>query len=127
MKLELSQRFYFDAAHTLERQFETASSRRIHGHSYRAEVTLCGEPDPVRGMVVDLAVLRGVIAELREQLDHHFLDEVPGLAPATLENLCAWIAREVQQRLAGQARLIRVEVARPSSGDRCVLRSVNPD
>lgn len=127
MKLELSQRFFFDAAHTLERQYETASSRRIHGHSYRAEITVCGEPDPVRGMVVDLAVLRAVIAQLHEQLDHHFLDEVPGLAPATLENLCAWIAREAQQRLGEQGRVIRVEVARPSSGDRCVLRAQHGD
>lgn len=123
MKLELSQRFFFDAAHTLERQYETASSRRIHGHSYQAELTVCGEPDALHGMVVDLAVLRGVIRELHEQLDHHFLDEVPGLAPATLENLCRWIAREAQQRLEGQARVIAVEVARPSSGDRCVLRA----
>lgn len=123
MKLELSQRFFFDAAHTLEREYETASSRRIHGHSYQAEITVCGEPDLQRGMVVDLAVLRGVIRELHEQLDHHFLDEVPGLSPATIENLCRWIAREAQQRLEGRARVVAVEVARPSSGDRCVLRA----
>ena len=39
---ELSQSFYFEAAHTLRRDLETAAeaagSRRIHGHTYQAEV-----------------------------------------------------------------------------------------
>ncbi|MFX8949750.1 6-carboxytetrahydropterin synthase, partial [Acinetobacter baumannii] len=43
---ELSKEFRFDAAHTLERVIDTESSRRIHGHSYRAEVVLRGHPDP---------------------------------------------------------------------------------
>ncbi|NRF66047.1 6-carboxytetrahydropterin synthase [Aquincola sp. S2] len=116
---ELSQSFHFDAAHTLERLHETVSSRRLHGHSYHAEVTLAGEPDPGSGMVADLALLRGVIAELRGQLDHHLLDEVPGLAPATLENLCRYMHAFVAARLPG---VVQVSVARPSSGDRCVYR-----
>ncbi len=124
MNLELSQSFFFDAAHTLQRVFETAPSRRIHGHSYRGDITVCGEPDDRTGMVVDLAVLRGAITELRELLDHRLLDEVPELGPATLENLCAYIRRHVEQRLAGHARLVRVEVSRPSTGDRCVLRAL---
>ena len=37
---ELSKQFRFDAAHTLDRVVQTESSRRIHGHSYRGEVTL---------------------------------------------------------------------------------------
>ena len=119
MSFELSQSFHFDAAHTLERAHETESSRRVHGHSYRAEVTLAGEPDAVTGMVADLAVLRGAIAELRERLDHHFLDEVPGLGPATLENLARYIHRHVAEKLPGVAS---VTVERPSSGDKCVYR-----
>jgi 6-pyruvoyltetrahydropterin/6-carboxytetrahydropterin synthase len=116
---ELSQRFHFDAAHTLERAHETAASRRIHGHSYQAEITLAGEPDPASGMVADLALLRGAIAELRDRLDHHFLDEVEGLGPATLENLCRYVHAFVAQRLPG---VQSVSVERPSSGDRCVYR-----
>ena len=30
MTFQLSQRFYFDAAHTLQRALDTESSRRIH-------------------------------------------------------------------------------------------------
>ena len=43
---ELSKQFRFEAAHTLNRVIEAEPSRRIHGHSYRAEITLRGEPDP---------------------------------------------------------------------------------
>ncbi|MFN9965297.1 MAG: 6-carboxytetrahydropterin synthase, partial [Lysobacteraceae bacterium] len=37
---------------------EVESSKRIHGHTYHAEVTLRGEPDPATGMLVDLGVVR---------------------------------------------------------------------
>jgi 6-pyruvoyltetrahydropterin/6-carboxytetrahydropterin synthase len=39
---ELSKQFRFEAAHTLERRIDTESSRRVHGHSYRAKVTVRG-------------------------------------------------------------------------------------
>ena len=78
---ELSQSFYFESAHTLRREAErneADGSRRVHGHTYTAEVCVSGKADRATGMVVDLAVLRAAIAAVREQLDHHFLDEVPG-------------------------------------------------
>ena len=39
---ELTKQFRFDCAHTLEREIEADGSRRIHGQSYRAPVTLPG-------------------------------------------------------------------------------------
>ena len=116
MKYELSQRFFFDAAHTLRRQIETDSSKRIHGHTYHAEVTLAGQPDPETGMMLDLGVLRQEVERVRQQLDHHFLDEVPGIGPATLENLCAFIHRQLKDRLPAIAC---ITVERQASGDRC--------
>ena len=117
---ELSQRFFFEAAHTLRRAEATGeveSSRRIHGHTYSAEITLRGQPDE-RGMVMDLGLVRAEIAVLRDRLDHRFLDEVEGLGPATLENLCRYIAAQLQPRLPA---LCQVSVWRESSGDRCVM------
>jgi hypothetical protein len=57
--------------------------------------------------------------EVREQLDHHFLDEVPGLGPATLENLCLFIWRALKPSLPG---LSAVQVERHSIGDKCLYR-----
>jgi 6-pyruvoyltetrahydropterin/6-carboxytetrahydropterin synthase len=121
MRTELTQSFYFEAAHTLRRyvEGEVESSRRIHGHTYHAEVTLAGEPDPATGMVMDLGHVRRALADLRTRLDHHFLDEVPGIGPAPLENLCAFIARELSPTLPA---LVAVSVFRPASGDRATLR-----
>ena len=116
---EISQGFFFDAAHTLKREIEAEGSRRIHGHTYNAEVTLSGTPDPKTGMVVDLGLVRRAIEHLRAQLDHHLLDEVPGLGPATLENLCSFIWRDLATRLPG---LTQVKVWRTGMGDSCTLR-----
>ncbi len=119
---ELSQSFYFESAHTLKREVErneADGSRRVHGHTYTAEVAVRGEADPASGMVVDLALLRASIAAVRGQLDHHFLDEVPGLGVPTLENLCRFIHGSVAAAVPGVAC---VTVERKSSGDRCTYR-----
>src|SRR6218665_316057 len=42
MQHTISQRFFFDAAHTLRREIEAEGSRRVHGHTYHAEVALTG-------------------------------------------------------------------------------------
>lgn len=118
---ELSQTFTFDAAHTLKRKVspeEAAGSRRIHGHTYTAEVAVRGPRQPESGMVVDLAVLRAALAEVRLLLDHHLLDEVDGLGTPTLENLCVFIFEQVSARLPSVSMVSVSRVA----GDRCVYR-----
>jgi 6-pyruvoyltetrahydropterin/6-carboxytetrahydropterin synthase len=116
MMFELSKQFRFDAAHTLERSIDTDPSRRIHGHSYRAEVTVKGKADPSSGMVVDLGLFERLLAEAREGLDHRLLDEVPDLGPATLENLSLWIWKRLIDRCP---QLQKVTVFRDSEGDAC--------
>lgn len=117
MTYELSKQFRFEAAHTLSgRAVEADASRRIHGHSYRAKVVLRGTPDPETGMVVDLGLLERALINVRDELDHRLLDEVPGLGPATIENLAAWIWRRLLPACSG---LARVTVYRDSIGDEC--------
>lgn len=118
MKYELSQKFYFEAAHTLLREIDGEGSRRIHGHTYHCEITVQGAPDPNSGMLTDLAVVRKEIERVRGRLDHRFLDEVKGLGPATLENLCTFVFKELEGALP---HLIRVTIERHASGDRCSL------
>jgi 6-pyruvoyltetrahydropterin/6-carboxytetrahydropterin synthase len=113
---ELSKQFRFEAAHTLHRTIDAEPSRRIHGHSYRAEVTVRGERNAESSMVIDLGLFEQALEVARDGLDHRFLDEVPGLGPATMENLSAWIWRVVAPSCPG---LARVTVYRDSSGDTC--------
>jgi 6-pyruvoyltetrahydropterin/6-carboxytetrahydropterin synthase len=117
-QFSVSQQFFFDAAHTLERDIEREGSLRIHGHTYYAEVTVSGPRDPATGMVVDLGLVRQHIALLRLQLDHRLLDEVPGLGPATLENLCAFVWTALAPHFDG---LSQVRVWRDAMGDGCTL------
>lgn len=113
---ELSKQFRFEAAHTLQRTVDAESSRRIHGHSYRAEVTIRGDADPITGMVIDLGLFERALEVARDGLDHRFLDEVTDLGPATMENLSAWIWRKVASTCRG---LSRVTVYRDSNGEAC--------
>ena len=91
----------------------------MHGHSFTAEVALAGTPDPATGWLVDFAVIEAALATLRERLDHRVLNDIAGLGVPTLENLSAWIYRELDAALPG---LARVTVRRPSSGERCIYR-----
>jgi 6-pyruvoyltetrahydropterin/6-carboxytetrahydropterin synthase len=113
---ELSKQFRFDAAHTLDRAIETESSRRIHGHSYRAKVFLRGSADPTTGMIIDLGLLERAIEDARDALDHRFLDDINDLGPATMENLSRWIWDRLRPTIAN---LYKVSVYRDSSGDAC--------
>lgn len=113
---ELTKCFSFDAAHTLQRHLDAEPSRRIHGHSYRAEVAVRGIPAADSGMIVDLGLFERALAEAREGLDHRFLDELNDLGPATMENLSAWIWQKLEPVCSG---LCRVTVHRDSSRESC--------
>lgn len=113
---ELSKQFRFDAAHTLDRIVQTESSRRIHGHSYRGEVTLRGRPDPESGMIVDVGILDRELEGVRDALDHRFLDDINDLGPATMENLCRWIWERLKPSFPA---LTKVSVYRDSNSDAC--------
>jgi len=113
---ELRRSFRFDAAHTLIRSIAADKSRRIHGHSYKAEITLRGAPDPASGMIMDLGALDQRLQGVRDALDHRFLDDIPALGPATLENLALWIWHQLKPQIP---RLSRVTVMREASGDAC--------
>ncbi|RWO03020.1 6-carboxytetrahydropterin synthase [Mesorhizobium sp.] len=113
---ELSREFRFDAAHTLQRTVDVEPSRRIHGHSYRAEVVVRGRPDPQTGMIIDLSLFDQALEEARDGLDHRFLDEISDLGPTTIENLATWIWRKVAPVCPN---LWRVTVRRDSDTGAC--------
>ena len=114
---EISKEFGFESAHTLERSIESEGSRRIHGHSYRAEVKVRGTPDPTTGMIIDLGLLDRALQAVRDDLDHHYLNDIADLGPPTLENLAAWIWRKLD---AQGTRPWRVVVYRDAAGESCL-------
>ena len=120
---ELTKSFRFEAAHTLSGTTLGKVSEEIHGHSYRAEVTIRGVPDAATGMVVDLGVLERKLESIRSRLDHKLLNKINALGVPTLEHLARFIFDEVQD--AG--RVTRVSVYRDSCGESCTYQGVGAD
>jgi len=85
-----------------------------HGHNYRLEVTLRGEPDPVTGMVIDLKDLQTVLdREIMARFDHRDLNrDTPYFEkePPTPENFVRVIHRLLRAALpAGLLDRVRLE------------------
>jgi len=114
--MEVSYTFGFDAAHHFENFPDGHPYRGVHGHSFQVEVSLAGEPDAATGFVADLGEVERSCREVRGRLDHRMLNEIPGLAKPSLENLCVFIWRELSPRFP---TLARVTVRRDSQGQSC--------
>lgn len=126
----LTRRVTFAAAHRYRRpEWDDATNARVfgacahpnyHGHSYRCDITVRGDVDPVTGFVVDLGALDEVLAlEVRARLDHRNINlDVPEFADGRLvpsgENLARHIHDRVTVALAARgshAHVVRVTVA----------------
>lgn len=87
---------------------------REHGHNYRLEVSVRGEPDPVTGMVIDLKLIQDVLdREIMQRFDHRDLNrDTPYFekVPPTPENF-AQVIREilVEALPAGMLDRIRLQ------------------
>ena len=103
--MEIFREFTFDAAHRLEHLPEGHKCARIHGHTYRLRVVLAGPLDPVIGWVLDFAELKRVVSGVLEPLDHHLLNDVPGLEQPTTERIIAWLWERLQPELPQLTRL----------------------
>jgi 6-pyruvoyltetrahydropterin/6-carboxytetrahydropterin synthase len=113
--IELSQEFGFDAAHYLGNG--AAENRRLHGHSFYAEVTLRGEASPATGTLRDFGEVDAALKAIRETLDHRLLNDIEELGVPTLENLAKYIYTRAKGALP---EVVRVKLRRPSYGQTCV-------
>jgi 6-pyruvoyltetrahydropterin/6-carboxytetrahydropterin synthase len=113
---ELTKSFRFEAAHALPGTTLGEASQEIHGHSFRAEVTIRGAQDAATGMVMDLGLLESRMADVQKMLDHKFLNNIEALGAPTLENL----SRFIWDRVGHAGHLVRVGVFRDSCNESCV-------
>lgn len=89
MKVKVSRKAHFNAAHRLYRKdwsdqrnteiFGKCSNPNFHGHNYELIVSVNGEIDPETGFVMDVKVLKDLIkSEIEDAFDHKNLNlEVP--------------------------------------------------
>jgi 6-pyruvoyltetrahydropterin/6-carboxytetrahydropterin synthase len=83
--------FSVEAAHRLPNVPAGPKCSRLHGHSFRVEIHVSGEPGAETGWVMDFADVKAAFAPIYDQLDHHYLNDIEGLDNPTSERLSVWI------------------------------------
>ena len=115
---EITKAATFDAAHYFAEGPQHRPYANLHGHSFRVEATVRGQPQEPVGWVADLADLETALKGVAGELDHGLLNEKPGLERPTLEHICLYFAERLKPTFPG---LSRVVVSRPTIGESCAL------
>ncbi|MBQ0742603.1 MAG: 6-carboxytetrahydropterin synthase QueD [Pseudomonas sp.] len=97
--MEIFKEFTFEAAHLLPHVPQGHKCGRLHGHSFMVAVHISGEPDAYTGWIRDFSELKAIFKPLYDQLDHNYLNDIPGLENPTSEVLAKWIWRELKPLL----------------------------
>ena len=93
--------FGFEAAHRLPNVPADHKCARLHGHSFRVRISVTGPVGEETGWVMDFAEVKTAWKPIELELDHHYLNAIPGLENPTSEVLARWIWRRLQPALRG--------------------------
>ena len=118
MRARLTKDFTFEAAQTLPNVPPGHKCRRMHGHSFKVEVSIEGEVDPHLGWVYDHASISQAMEPLLALLDHSCLNEIEGLENPTIENMAAWLWQRLEGGCPGLCEIVIHET--PTA--RCIYR-----
>jgi len=90
--------FTFAAAHRLPRY--SGKCFNLHGHNYRFQVVLRGDPDPYSGIFVDFSdVEKSVKEHVLDRVDHTNLNDF--IENPTAENIANWMWHRLEGKLPG--------------------------
>ena len=97
--MDIFKDFTLEAAHRLPNVPPGHKCARLHGHSFRVRLEVSGEPGADTGWVMDFGDIKAAFQPLYEQLDHHYLNDIPGLENPTSERLSMWIWQHLKPAL----------------------------
>jgi 6-pyruvoyltetrahydropterin/6-carboxytetrahydropterin synthase len=89
--VDIFKKFTIEAAHRLPNLPDSHKCRRLHGHSFGIEIHVSGPLIAHEGWVMDFADVSRAFSPIYDQLDHHYLNDIPGLENPTSEILARWI------------------------------------
>jgi 6-pyruvoyltetrahydropterin/6-carboxytetrahydropterin synthase len=90
--------FTFEAAHKLPLVPKTHKCSKLHGHSFQVRISVDGKLNNL-GWVIDYAEIKSACGPIIEELDHSYLNEVPGLNNPTSENIAVWLWKAIKPKL----------------------------
>lgn len=112
--MDLFFRFDFAAARYLPNLPAAHRCHRLHGHTFHVELTIRGEVGQDSGWIVDFDDVDRIIDELKDDLDHRQLNDIPGLENPTTEQLAQWLWAHIGAHFPGLYRVMVQE--HPSRG-----------
>jgi len=107
MNVRLVHEFRFEAAHRLPKVPAGHKCSRLHGHSFKVELAVEGPVNEETGWFLDFAHLYAAWEPIYTEIDHNFLNDVPGLENPTSEVLARWLWNRLRPALPA---LVRVTV-----------------
>lgn len=105
--MEIYKEFTFEAAHHLPNVPQGHKCARLHGHSFMVRIAVEGPVGEQTGWVMDFGDIKTAFQPVWKQLDHYYLNEIPGLENPTSENLAIWIWEKLKPSLP---QLSRIEI-----------------
>ena len=107
--MELYKIFTFESAHRLPHVPVGHKCGRLHGHSFKLEVHISGPVDPRTGWIIDFSEVKQKFQPIYDQLDHNYLNDLPGLENPTSESIVVWIWDRLKPVLPQLKRLVLQE------------------
>lgn len=95
----IMRRYHFESAHFLPKVPEGHRCRNMHGHNYKLDVCIHAEELNEAGFVVDFLELDEILKPILFLVDHHLLNEVPGLENPTAEIIAKWFFYKIDNRI----------------------------
>lgn len=106
LPMDIFKIFTLEAAHRLPNVPPGHKCARLHGHSFRIEVRVSGEPGADTGWVMDFGDIKAAFQPIHDQLDHHYLNEIEGLENPTSERLAIWIWERLKPLLPALSEIV---------------------
>ena len=110
--------FSFESARRLPRLPDSHMCSRLHGNTFLLRVAVTGPVRESEGWVIDFAEVAARVEPVLAEIDHHYLNEVPGLENPTTENIAIWLWERIATHLQG---LSEIEI-RENATTGCVYR-----
>lgn len=103
---ELVHTIRFESARRLPKVPEGHPCGRLYGLAFYLDIHVVGDLTGDSGWVVDFGEIEAVFRPLRDQIDHNYLNDLPGLENPTSEVLVTWLWARAAPRIPGLVQLV---------------------